>query len=382
MRARSLALLATLAASLFAAGACTSASERVDPRFEADLRNVERALADRDDARARELIDALESRQPTGAAQQRAARLEAALAEREFAPYTATFEALAAALRDRDSVVARRVLERLQSSGAPDSVLAQAAAFERILAGREVVAGLDLHLVAELTSEPNVYAVVLRASHAGDVPVHLQVPSGSLSFLATGVDPSGIERRSAVSSSLDVLADVELSPHAQRDIALGRFSLSVGGLIAARGRWELALNAGTLTSGARELPAMNVSVAPCEVVRLDPRLPTGAVAPDELVRYVEAGAPSIAALLERAVRIDNSQRDAALEALLPAALKLDDEQLKRILPALRWLGGERALGGDPRAWRLWLQSRVAARGERGSGQRDSLHSSDALAAHR
>lgn len=392
MRARSLAsvLVAAsklaLAASLSIGAACTSARERIDPRFEADLRAVEQALVDRDEARARELLDALEARKPTGAARQRVAQLDAALTEREFAPYAATFEALEAARRDRDSVVARRVLERLQKSGAPASVLEQAAAYERIVAGREIVAGLDLHLAAKLLpdnlGEPNVYAVVLRASHAGDAPVRLQVPSGSLSFLATGVDPSGIERRSAVNRFVDVLAHVELAPHTEHEIALGRFSLAVGGLIAARGRWELALNAGTLTTGARELPAMHVVVAPCEVVRLDPRLPTGAVEPAELLRYVEAGAPSIAALLERAVRVENSRRNEALETLMPAALELDDETLKRIVPALRWLGGERDLGGDPRAWRLWLNRRLAARMDRPSGRRDGLEAFEALAARR
>jgi hypothetical protein len=216
-----------------------------------------------------------------------------------------------------------------------------------------------------------VWQVALVAQHASESPVRLRIQSGSLSFLATGVNPAGVEQRAAVNRFVDVLGDVELPPHEVRRVPLGEFRLAVDGLIASRGRWELALNAGSLEVEGRELPAMHVAVEPCEVVRLDQRLPTAAVEPSELVRYVQAGAPSIAALLERAVRIDNARRAEALEAVIPAALALDDDNLKRIVPALRWLGGERKIGGDPRAWRSWLEARLAASEKSRSGRATS-----------
>ena len=81
------------------------------------------------------------------------------------------------------------------------------------------------------------------------------------------------------------------------------------------------------------------------------------VEPAEFARYIERGAPSLPALLERAGRLAPERRGEALDLATPALLRYLPEELERIAPALRWLLGEDEPPVDARGWKLWLESR-------------------------
>jgi hypothetical protein len=341
---------------------------RPDPRFDGDFQAVERALVDGDDVQARALIDGVLAQKPTGPTLARAKGLEGAVIEREIGRYGPQFDAVKAALDDRDLATAERILERMLATQPNGAALERARAFQRVIVGRQLVAALSLKLEAMPTSEPGTYDLVLHASHDLETPLRLHCAGSSLSFLGLGIDPYGIEQRAARNALIDALDDLQLAPGAPVTLHLGTFQLAVRGLIASRGCWELRAMAGSIERGEEVFPAMNVAVAPLEVVRLAEGLPSDAVTPEELVSYVSdpahrQGPRTTPALLARAVRIDNARRVEALDALSPVALQMGNPDLACVVPALRWLSGERDLGADPRAWRVWLQTRVAARSE-------------------
>jgi hypothetical protein len=339
-----------------------------DPRFDADFAAVERALIDGDDATARARIDGVLAQKPNGPTLARAKGLEGAVIEREIGRYGPQFDAVKAALDDRDLATAERILERMLVTQPSGAALERARAFQRVIVGRQLVGALSLALEAAPTGDPGTYDLVLHASHTLDTPLALHCAGTSLSFLALGIDPYGIEQRAARNALIDALDDLRLAPGAPVELHLGTFQLEVRGLIASRGCWELNPMAGSIERGGEAFPAMNVAVAPLEVVRLAAGLPGETVTPEELVSYVDdpahrQGPRTTPGLLSRAVRVENSRRIEALDALAPVALRMGNPDLACVVPALRWLSGERELGADPRAWRIWLETRVAAQGE-------------------
>jgi hypothetical protein len=129
-------------------------------------------------------------------------------------------------------------------------------------------------------------------------------------------------------------------------------------------RGSILTMGGTLERAGRTLPANHIAVGACEVVRLDPRLPTAAVEPAELLDYVERGMPGTAALIERAVRIEAARRDEALDLLTPALLARTLEECERCAPALRWLSGQSDPSASGSNWRRWLSARAESRARR------------------
>jgi len=366
----------TLRTALLVCGTLLSASAcrtnpyigKPDPRFDADFAAVERALVDGDDLRARALIDGVLAQKPTGTTLARAKGLEGAVIEREIGRYGPQFEAVKAALEDRDLELAERVLERMLATQPNGAAYERARAFQRVMVGRRLVAGLALQLEALPTGEAGAYELVLHASHSLDTPIVLHCAGSSLTFLALGIDPYGVEQRAARNALIDTLDDLEIAPGTPVTRRLGAFQLEVRGLIASRGCWEFSSMAGSIERDGEFFPAMNIDVAPLEIVRLAEGLPTETITPDELVTYVSdpahrLGPRTTPSLLSRAVRVDNAHRTEALDALAPVALQMGNPDLACVVPALRWLSGERDLGADPRAWRIWLQERVAARSE-------------------
>jgi hypothetical protein len=191
--------------------------------------------------------------------------------------------------------------------------------------------------------------------------VHMRCPGASLVFSSLGTSEAGIESRARRRVLTDALADLELEPQVEVEIRLGTFYVPVRGLVAARGRWELITLGGGIVRDGRELPANAFRAGECEVLRLDPRLPVGEVAPQEFADYVERGAPSLPALLERAARLAPSRRAEALDLATPAFLRLLTEDLERLAPALRFITLLEDPPQDPASWRAWFEARARTR---------------------
>jgi hypothetical protein len=280
---------------------------------------------------------------------------------RELAPFGHAFESLQAALDARDDAAARRILDQVFVRDPQGAALAKAKAFERILDGRALAASLGMRLECIGGADADRFDLAFVAEPAIQSPVRMRTAPASLRCLWIGIDPNGIEERLARSEPLPQLADLELEPGRELRIGLGEFHLPRGTGLAVRASFELEFLAGEFEQDGKTLPAARVRVAPAEAVRLAPFLPTEPVEPAEIARYVAAGKVRMPALLERAVRIPRERRGEALDALTPIALSMDSPSLERIAPALRWLSGNSEIGGEPHAWRAWLDQRRTAR---------------------
>jgi len=345
------------------AGCAALGGGRTDDELRADLERAERALESRDAVAAREAVDAVLGESPSGELRGDAERLERAVRELEIEPFQPLFDELSAALERRDEPLARRLLARafaLQPRGAARE---RAESFRAVVEGRSTSSGVALALETLPAEAADEYRVFLTAHHELGETVHLRLPGSALDFTCIGVLPSGIENRSKRRVMSDALENLQIESGVRARVPLATFSVRCGGMMAVQARWELAARDGILVLGSRELPAKDLAASGCALVRLDPRLPASPVDPVEFTRYVERGAPSLAALLERAVRVEPARRRETLDLASARLRALPDAELERLAPALRWLAdlSEPPVGGE--AWRTWLEARARAAAE-------------------
>jgi hypothetical protein len=97
------------------------------------------------------------------------------------------------------------------------------------------------------------------------------------------------------------------------------------------------------------------------VVRLAKELPTGAVHPEELIRYALGQEPQLSAILERAVRVDPESYAEALDLLAGREGEFSPTALQGMVPALAWLTGTSGMVANGEEWREWLRGRLSAR---------------------
>lgn len=276
------------------------------------------------------------------------------------AEHVPALEALERAVFDGDDEVARSTLQRLLAREPGGRALELARAFERVLDGRALVASLDLRLAAEeLEGHVATYRLWLLAAHPHASEVRFRPGAASLRESLLSVDPEGAESRAVSNLAIDDLDTLVLPPGEELRVELATLHLpSRPGLLALRSRLELALLPGAITIEGRRLPARDARVERVEIVRLAGFLPTSTVEPSELLRYVQGERVERPPLMERAVRIAPGRRAEALDLLSPQVEGMSLLTLERIVPALRWLAGTTAPGGDPEAWRRWLRARA------------------------
>jgi len=285
-------------------------------------------------------------------------RLEAA-----FVP---AFDALQAAVDDGEDEVARRILAGIRARRPSAEVEEYAASFERVLDGRALVRDVDLRLASEpVEGAPGDLLLVLLAAHSRDVDVTLRLPAATLRRGRIAVDARGDDASGMTTETTDALGALRIPAGETVRVPLRAAELRLGGALCVRERWTLSTRAGFALLEEEELPAQDVAIEPCEVVRLAPFLPTAPVEPAELVRYLQDEQELfVPALMERAVRIAPERRGEALDLLAPVVTRMagdDPERLTTAAPALRWLARSRDAGGDPVAWSAWFAGRTAKR---------------------
>jgi hypothetical protein len=244
--------------------------------------------------------------------------------------------------------------------------LERAQGFERILEGRSWVATLSIALEAVRVEGSERWVVTARAKHSGESELTLRGAPPILRTHLLGVSPTGLEQRYSRQTALDALAVWKLAPGVESKVEVARLDIPPGNALAVRAVFTLEFLPGEVVKEGVVRPATNVSAAHAEAVTLANFLPTGAVEPEELARYVREEQIRTPPLLERAVRIPLAQRSRALDLLTPGALELPSGELEKLVVALRWLSGDSRLGADPRSWRQWLDERARAR-EAGAG---------------
>lgn len=325
----------------------------------AQVETIERALKDGDLLEARAQFESLGA---SNAQRQLAYYLEQRIAAREIEPFDPAFAEISAALEARDDELARSILNYALARQPRGAALGIAQRFEQLLAGRARLGKLSLRLVATPHAEGARFAVELVAHNASDERLELRAPGAALDYLIVGLTPLGVEHRSAQRVFVDALDRLRAPAGGTVRARLGDFDAPLGGSIALRSLWRLSAASGTIRVDGIELPASELRVESGESVRLDGRLPRDPLEPAQLVDYLRRGAPSMASLLERAVRIAPERREEALAALTPVLLQRPLIEIGRAAPALRWLSGERVddgFGEDGPRWKAWLENRAA-----------------------
>lgn len=276
--------------------------------------------------------------------------------------YEPAFAALRAAMDAHDDELARRILERLLARRPDAATRAYAETFGRILDGRALSRELELYLVpSSVLADPDKVRLELVARHARTGDIVFQGGPGTLRVLLTGVDTQGTEQRVSRALALPATARLDVPAGRTAVVDLGEFEVSGSRNLALQADWELQLRAGTLALDGREYPANELPVRPTTTLRLASWLPSAPIPAAALADYVEGGGRAVPALMERAVRVELEQREAALDALTAPALALPRVELALLVPALRWLSGRRELGADPAAWQRWLSERAELR---------------------
>lgn len=276
----------------------------------------------------------------------------------EFVP---ALDAIRLALETGDQLNARRSLALLLMRQPTGRTLELARGFERIIDGRQRISWLELELQAiENPEKSGEVRLELAISQVGPEDLRLRPGGARLRVAQYAVDPDGRERRGTRRDGVPFPEEMLLERGADPlrfEVAQVQLEAPAD-LLALSYDFTLEILPGEfVASDGRYLPVQNIPPPEIELVRLAKVLPTSSVPPEELVSYVQRGRIFVPALLERAVRIAPAERERALDLLTPVALDLNNVEFELLIPALRWLARTVRPGGDPDAWRRWLEER-------------------------
>jgi len=285
------------------------------------------------------------------------------------------FAGLQAALAAGDDPRAAQLVNELARRELARDEAAQVEAARSVLRGRELVASLGLELASEeVSARPGLFELVLRVENRSSAALTLALPPADLKRHRATIDVRGAEGLEFDSLQCTVLSELALGPGARERRVLLTYELPLGRALAVRERWALAPRSGEVRADGRRYPAAGVVVAGCARERVSPLLGEE-LAPSALAAALQAEpAPDTRLLLETALRIAPTAREAALGALsepVAALARSAPERVRAAEPALRWLTGNRDLGGDAAAWARYLAVRAQVGAETG-GERPRL----------
>lgn len=307
--------------------------------------------------------------------------------------YQSAFEALEAALDADDLRVGRSTLARLEGrlvrdvetlptiddartmeDGSGDLILsgqspsrehAEAALrmarnFGRVFEGRMRMESLTLELELERIADQESCRASLIATSTWDSPLVLRPGPATLEVSRISLEPrTGIERRDQQSSHMEADTSFELPPRGTRRFELADIPIEVPvGAIATRMLADIEFIGGTIEEADESYPARFIEVEDAERTDLASWVPASLVEPTELVRLWQRGNTTLAALIERTVRIAPARYEETLDRLGLAAETLPVNSFHAIVPSLRWFTRANRFGRDEGAWRRWLLARL------------------------
>ncbi|MFT4538297.1 MAG: hypothetical protein ACI841_001993 [Planctomycetota bacterium] len=253
--------------------------------------------------------------------------------------------------------------------------------YERILDGRERMAGLTLELHAVRVAESATIEVELWARSSWPTALEFHPGPATLSMQTSHVAADGRQAHHAHSIGLTSIDRLLVNPGAATVISLGRYDVIVPPrMLAQRERWMLSLRSGNVEEEGRGMPVGPLEASPCYWTERAKFLPTSVVEPQDLLEYVTRKRGAAAAgdqttnlaeydrevfrytapLMERAVRIEEPRRAEAIDLLRPVIARSTDAVIERLQPALRWLMRTSRPGSDPELWRRWARGELAA----------------------
>jgi len=354
--------VALFAAAALALSACVSATGGEWTSSQAaQVRNVEALLEARDAAGARA---AFASITPRADQRGRAAALERRIGALELEPFEPSLLAANEALVAGDEELARAILAYARARRPAGAALATLERLDAALAGRAIARTVRLELRARSVPGADRARVELVGRNDGDAPVLVECSGASLDCFTVSLTTEGAEQRAQQRLIVDALDRLVLEPGRETRVSLGEFPAVTRGCVAVRGSWKLTPASAVARVNGLEIPAQEIQAHSNDWVLIDPRFPAGPITPQELADYVRRGAPSMAGLLERTVRVAPERRAEALDVLAPVLVERPLLEITRAAPVLRWLSGERlgdSFEPDGVALRAWLQERATRR---------------------
>lgn len=272
-------------------------------------------------------------------------------------------EQLRGAIQAGEDEMAAHILANLRALK-PDEVTLEALdRYQDVLDGRAVCRSLEVKLMlrgsVERTGELELLAHVVNS---GDQPVVLKIPSVELTRTSRALNERGQLLTAASRRFTDALADFTVEAQsAQEAVMLSYPANMTGEILAQDERWTASGRTPFIAVDGRTLPAKALAYIPGDKALLAAFLPASTVAPAAAAEFLaregvferEDGS-FLPPLLERVVRLRRSDRSAAFESLASQASAWNDEQLSRVIPALRWLTDADVPASRPAAWRQLL----------------------------
>lgn len=256
--------------------------------------------------------------------------------------------ALRGALEEGEDALARELIEGIRRRDPDEATLETLAAYERILRGRELVAGLELRLGAQPDQgEPGQDWIVVHARNANPVDVVLDLPPVPVERRRTAIDAEGGGGKRMRSKRTEVFRDLELPRGEARTLVLFLAQAPRGDALAVRESWSLEPRGGEIEAEGERYPAARVRVAPFERTLISETLPQEVASPDELVALLERPELDPGAALRLAVRVPRAEHAALLARLAPLVRRLerdDPERAAGLAPLFAWLAGADATG--------------------------------------
>jgi hypothetical protein len=280
------------------------------------------------------------------------------------------FSALDDALAADNRPLARRLMQQIEAqtltSGERDAVERVAL----VLDGRDLQESLTLEVRSRPLSEPaNHREAYLVVSHGLELPLTLDLPPALVLRSHRAISPEGQEFVDAGQTLSDSLLRLDVPAGAPAELVLCHYPARFDGALAVQERLSLSTRDGVAVVGERQLPLHDLKVRSSQRTLLFGELPSQPLDEKPLLELVarpglleKPAANFLPGLLERTVRIAPSRQKAALLDLSRFAQGLSDEQLLKLTPALRWLGGVEYEVPSPAHWRAMLVE-FAATGE-------------------
>lgn len=278
------------------------------------------------------------------------------------------FSALDEALASDNRPLARHLLAQLQAQRLGPTESAAVERVQLVIDGRELQESLRLEVISRPTSSAGQEReALLLASHGLALPVLLDLPPGLLIRSHRALSPTGQEFIDADQVQTEVPLRLEIPAGERAELSLGRYPIQFAGALAVQERLALSTRDGVARHADRALPLHDLEVQSSQRTLLFGELPKQALDEQPLLELLarpglldRPAEDFLPALLERTVRIAPSRQSAALLGLSKLAQDLSDEQLLKITPALRWLGGVEDEVPSPLRWRSLLAEFIAA----------------------
>jgi hypothetical protein len=272
-------------------------------------------------------------------------------------------EQLRQAIQAGEDEMASYILSNLRALEPDEVTLEALQRYQDVLDGRAVCRTLDVRLLLRGDeARAGNLELVAQVRNTGDQRVILQVPSVELTRTSRALNERGQLLSGASRRFSDGLSDLAVEAGTTQLAVLLSYPVNMTGEILAQDeRWTATGRTPFLEVDGRPLPAKAIEYVPADKSLLAAFLPASAVeaaaASEFLARegvFEREDGSFLPPLLERVVRLQPEDRKAAFEALANQAPSWNDDELARVVPALRWLTDADVPDSRPEAWRRLL----------------------------